>query len=161
MPVITAGFIFATATAIAEPSMAVKEDNAQMASDKAALQRLLKRLDADEAKLKADKASGKMAAESKDSEKVYKDQQAVKGAKAAITADVPGSLQMASDKAALQRALKRLEADEAMLKADKASGKMAAESKDSEKVYRDKQAIVGERKDIASDKAKPQADMKK
>ena len=39
------------------------------------------------------------------------------------------------------------------LKADKAEGKMSAESKDSEKVYKDKQNIKGEKKDIVTDKA--------
>ena len=44
-----------------------------------------------------------MAAESKDAERVYKDQQAIKGEKKDIAADKPGSLQMKSDKAALQK----------------------------------------------------------
>ena len=39
--------------------------------------------------------------------------------------------------------------------------KMAAESKDAEKVYKDKQAIKGEKKDMAQDKANLKADMKK
>jgi hypothetical protein len=47
-----------------------------------------------------------------------------------------------------------LEADTAKLKADSASGRMAAESKDAEKNYKDQQAIKGEKTDIASDKAK-------
>ena len=83
VPVITAAIIFSTVTAIAQPSTAVKADNAQMAAqmaaEKASLQRALKRLEADEATLKADKASGKMAAESPDSFKGYQDQQDVKG----------------------------------------------------------------------------------
>ena len=184
MPVITAAMIFATVTAIAQPSKAVKADNAQMAvqmaAEKASLQRALKRLEADEAALKADTASGKMAAESKDSLNVYNDQQDVKGAKKVITDDkskmqadkkagkegnaqmkAQMQAQMASDKAGLQRVLKRLEADEATLKADKASGKMAAESQDSIKAYKDQQDVKGVKKVIADDKTKMQADTKK
>lgn len=40
-------------------------------------------------------------------------------------------------------------------------GRMAAESKDSEKVYQDKQAVKGEKKNIAADKANLKADQKK
>ena len=71
VPVITAVFMVAAVSAIAQPSMAVKEDQAQMKSDKAALLHALARLEVDETKLKADKASGKMAAESKESAQVY------------------------------------------------------------------------------------------
>ncbi len=49
----------------------------------------------------------------------------------------------------------------AQLKADKAEGKMAAESKDAEKVYKDKQAVKGMKKDIETDKANLKADEKK
>ena len=188
MPVLTAAIVFATVTAIAQPSKAVKADNAQMAvqmaAEKASLQRALKRLEADEATLKADKASGKMAAESTDSLNVYNDQQDVKGTKKVIADDkakmradtkagkeenaqmkaqmkAQMQAQMASDKAGLQRVLKRLEADEATLKADKASGKMAAESPDSFKGYQDQQDVKGTKKVIADDKAKMQADTKK
>ena len=133
----------------------------QMKSDKATLQRALTRLEADEAKLKADKASGKMAAESKDSIKVYQARQAVKGGKENVDDADAASMQMASDKAALQRQLKRLELAEARLTADKAAGKMAAESKDSIKVYRDEQNIKATTKQIAADKADLKADQKK
>lgn len=61
--------------------------------------------------------------------------------------------QLSADKAALQRQLKRLQADQARLKADTASGRMSAESKDAYMVYQSKQAVVGEAKDIAADKA--------
>jgi hypothetical protein len=47
------------------------------------------------------------------------------------------------------------------MKADKKEGKMAAESKDAEKVYKDKQAVKGQQKDIAADKANLKADQKK
>ena len=52
--------------------------------------------------------------------KVYTDRQFVKGEKTDIAADKTGSLQMKADKTALQRALKRLEGDEATLKSDTA-----------------------------------------
>jgi hypothetical protein len=141
-------------TAIAKSSPAANEAAAQLQSDKAALQRALKRLEADEATLKSDTASVKMSAESKDAMKVYTDAQAIKGEKKDIAADKLGSLQMKGDKAALQRALSRLEADEATLKSDTASGRMSAESKDAMKAYIDEQAVKGEKKDIAADKTK-------
>jgi hypothetical protein len=151
---IAAAFAFAAVTAIAQSSPAVKENAAQLKSDKAALQRQLKRLEADEARLKADTASGRMSAESQDAYDVYKSKEAIKGEKKDIAADKETSLQMQSDKAALERQIKRLEAAEARLKADTKEGKMAAESKDAERVYKDKQAIKGEKKDIATDQKK-------
>ncbi len=158
---VAAALAFAAVTAIAQPSQAVKEDQLQLKSDKAALQRQIKRLDADMARLKADTKEGKMSAESKDAYEVYRAKQAIKGEKKDIADDKAASLQMESDKAALQRQIKRLEAAEARLKADTKEGKMAAESKDSERVYKDKQAVKGEKKDIADDKAKLKADEKK
>ncbi len=152
LPALAAVFAFATVTATAQSTMAAKESAAQLKSDKAALHRQLKRLETDEARLKSDTAAGRMSAESKDAYEVYKAGEAVKGEKAAIADDKAASVQMSADKAALQRQLKRLELAEARLKADKSEGKMAAESKDSEKVYKDKQAIKGEKKDIAADK---------
>lgn len=160
IPALAAAFAFAAVTATARPSLAVKEDAAQLKSDKAALERQIKRLDADEARLKSDTASGRMSAESKDAYEVYQDRQAVKGEKKDIAVDKVASLQMKSDKAALHRQIKRLEAAEARLKADKAEGKMAAESKDSERVYKDQQAIKGEKKDIAADTTELNADQK-
>ena len=97
--------------------MAVKEDAAQLKADKAALQRQLKRLDADEARLKVETSSGKMSAESTDALEVYRAQEAVKGEKAAIAADKDGSLQMKMDRAALHRQIKRLDVAEARLSA--------------------------------------------
>jgi cell division protein FtsL len=69
--------------------------------------------------------------------------------------------QLASDKAALQREEKQLIADRAILTADKASGKMAAESPDSQRIYKERLNIKGEKKDIATDEAKMKADQKK
>jgi cell division protein FtsB len=148
--------------AIAQPSVAVQEDSAQLKSDIASLQRQVERLKAAEATLTANTASGRMSATSKDEKKDYDDRQFIQGEKKDIAADVvPGSLQMKVDKAALQRALRRMEADEAALKSDTASGRMSAESKDAFKVYTDLRAVKGEKTDIATDKAKLQADQKK
>jgi hypothetical protein len=154
---VAAAFAFATGAAFAE-SFAVKEDAAQLKSDKAALQRELARLGADEARLKLDTASGRMSAESVDAYAVYKAQEAIKGEKKDIAADKAGSLQMKADKAAMRRQVKQLETAEARLKSDTMSGRMAAESNDSETVYKDRQAIKAEEKQIVADKAKLHAD---
>jgi hypothetical protein len=61
---------------------------------------------------------------------------------------------MKADKTALQRALRRLEGDEATLKSDTASGRMSAESKDGMQGYSDAQAVKSEGTDIAADKGK-------
>lgn len=153
LPLISAVFAFSAVTAFAYSSPLVKGDQAQLASDKASLQREITRLDANDASLNADSASGKMSAESKDAFAVYKDQQYVAGAKKDIAADKPGTLQMKSDKTALHRETRQLKVAEATLKTDTREGKMAAESPDAERVYRDRQAIIGQLKDIDADKA--------
>ena len=140
--------------AAAQPSLAFEEAAAQLKSDKAALERAQKRLEIDEAKLTADMASGRMSAESKDAMKVYTDEHFDKGEKTDLAADKTGSLQMKADKTSLQRALKRLEGDQAKLTSDLASGRMSAESKDAMKVYADEHFDKGEKTDIATDKAK-------
>lgn len=155
-----AAIAFAAVGAFAQPSMYMKEDAAQMKEDKSALQRQIKRLDADEARLKSDASSGRMSAESRDAYAVYTGKQAVTGEKKDISADQEAGPQMKADKAALQRQIKRLEVAEARLKSDTASGAMAAESKDAEKVYKDKGAIPAERKDIATDRSNMKADQK-
>ena len=76
-------------------------------------------------------------------------------------ADKAGSLQMTSDRAALQRQINRLDVAEARLKSDTASGRMAAESKDAEKVYTELQNIKSADKQIAVDKAALTADQKR
>ena len=93
--------------------------------------------------MKADTASGKMSAQSKDSFAIYQLEQGIKGTREAIADNKSASLQMKSDKAGLQRQLKRLEIAEARLKADKSSGKMAAESKDSIAVDDSRKAVTG------------------
>ena len=87
LSVVVAAFVFTAVAAMAQPSLAVKEDQAQLKADKAALQRQIKRLEAAEARLKENTKEGRMSAESKDSEKVYEDKQNVKGLKKDIAAD--------------------------------------------------------------------------
>ena len=164
VPALAAAFAFtaiAATAATAQPSLMVKDDAMQLKSDKAALQRQLKRVETDEATLKSDIASGRMSAESKDAYAVYTAKKAVTGEERDIAADKNASLQMKADKAALHRQIKRLEVAEAKLKADTAEGKMAAESKDAEKVYKDQQAMKGEKKGIAADTANLKTDQKK
>ncbi|MDQ6629042.1 MAG: hypothetical protein M3Z29_11470 [Pseudomonadota bacterium] len=156
-----AAFAFAAVAAVAQTAMAMKEDAAQLNADQAALQRQVKRLDADEARLKSDTASGRMSAESKDAYAVYTGKQAVTGEKRDIAADKEAGPQMKADKAALQRQIKRLEVAEARMKSDTASGRMAAESKDAEKVYKDKLVVPAEKKEIAIDRSNMSADQKK
>jgi len=167
MRLVNAGFVAMVAasalnagTAAAQP-LVVKEDAAQYAADKAALQRQLNRLYVDEAQLKKDRASGRMSAVSRDALEVYRAQRAVKGEKTAIADDKAASLQMQADRAALQRQIQRLQLAEARLKADREEGKMAAMSSDAERVYKDEQAIKGENKDIAADQAKLKTDRRK
>lgn len=163
-PLLGAVFValaYSTLAATAQPSIDAKEDAMQLKSDKASLQRQVKRLDADEARLKADTAAGRMSAESKDAFAIYQSRKAVTGEKSQIGIDQEGSLQMKSDKDALQRQIKRLELAEARLKADTGEGKMAAESRDGEKVLKDKESVTAEKKAIATDKSNMKAAEKK
>ncbi|MGH8765864.1 MAG: hypothetical protein ACRET8_09115 [Burkholderiales bacterium] len=156
---IMAGALLA-ASAFAHASTA-KEDMAQLTADKAALQRQIKRMDSDQARLKSDLASGRMSAESKDAYDVYLARQTVTGEKTDIAHDKAASLQMKADKEALQRQVKRLTLAEARLKSDTAEGKMAAESKDAEKLLKDKQAVKAEEKQVSADHSKLNADERK
>ncbi len=61
LPAVAMAFAFAAVTAFAQPSTAVKDDKAQMKSDKAGLQR-------EETRLKADTGSGEIRAENVDLE---------------------------------------------------------------------------------------------
>ena len=160
-PAVAAAFAFFTVPAIAAQPLAVNEASAQLKADQDALQRQLTRLQADQVRLKKDTASGRMSAESKDAYEVYNAQQATAGEAKVIASDEAGSLQMKSDEAALQRQIKRLNAAIARNKADYSEGKMAAESSDAEKVYLDKMAIQGEKKDLSQDKVRLEAAQKK
>jgi hypothetical protein len=139
----------------------VKEDMAQLQADKAALQRQIKRLEADEATFKADTASGRMSAMSKDAYEVYLAKQAVSGEKRDVASDQKATLQMKADREALQRQLKRLALAEKRLKSDAAEGKMSAMSKDSEKVYQDRKAVKAEHQEVTADNAKLKTEEKK
>jgi hypothetical protein len=87
MPVAAVVLAFGAATAAAKTSLEVKGDQAQLMSDKAALQRYEKQMKADGATLRADTASGRMAAMSPDSESVYQDRRYIKGERKDIVAD--------------------------------------------------------------------------
>ncbi|MEA3155504.1 MAG: hypothetical protein QOK44_3093, partial [Betaproteobacteria bacterium] len=94
---------FAAGNAFAQSTTAVKEDQAQSKADDSGVARERARLQVDQKTLGADTRSGKMAAESPDSEKVYRDRQAIRGEKKDIAGDKAGSLQEQSDRTALQR----------------------------------------------------------
>jgi hypothetical protein len=161
LPAIATVLALGCAAAIAKPSPAMQEDKAQLMSDEAALHRQIGKLGADEASLKADTASGRMSAESRDAFEVYQAKEAIRGAKKDLAVDKAASLQMKTDKAELRREVKRLKVAEATLAADARHGRTAAESKDAEQVYRDRQALGGEKAAIATDKKKLITDEKK
>lgn len=139
----------------------VEQERAQLQEDKAELQRDELQLKADLKTLKADSKEGRMAAQSKDDERIYDDRRFIKGEMKDIAADRPGSLQKESDMAAMKREKEKLRTDVGRLNADTKSGRMAAESKDAEKVYQDRQDIKGEKMDIVADIGKLEADAKK
>ncbi|NLZ41323.1 MAG: hypothetical protein GX886_08745 [Comamonadaceae bacterium] len=74
------------------------------------------------------------------------------GAWAQVSPTQEDRSQLAADRAALARERAGAAADEARLRRDKAEGRMAAESKDSMRVYRDQRAITGIKKDLAHDR---------
>ncbi len=135
-----------------------QEAAAQLKADEAALARERGQLTRDARQLKADKAEGRMAAESKDSMRVYQDRQAIQGEKKDIATDGKGSLQRKEDKAALTQDEARLKADARRQQHDDRHGRMAATSPDAEKVYQDRQAIKGQEKAIADDQARLRAE---
>lgn len=160
-PFAGAAFAITPASTTAPPAVEVKAEKAQLKADEHALLGEEKTLKADEAKTKADRAAGRMAAQSPDAERVYKDQQAIKDEKQVIAADKPGTLKLKADKAALGIEEKLLAGDKASLRADRAEGKMAAQSSDAESVYKDQQAAKGEKSDIVADAAKLKAEQRK
>ena len=152
---------FAAHDAVAQSTAAVRPDRAQTKADTAAIARERAQLRLDEKTLGADINSGKMAAESDDSEKVYKDRQTINSQRKDLARDKPGSLQQKSDRSALRRENENFNADAQKWATDARSGRMAAESRDAEKVYRDQQAIKGQEKASAVDRRKPGADQNK
>jgi hypothetical protein len=157
--IILVSFGFAAVNAAAQ-STAVKEDQAQTKADDSALARERAQLQVDEKTLRTDTRSGRMTAESPDSENVYKDRQAIRGENKDIAGDRPGSLQRKSDRTALQREDESSNADAQKWAADTTSGRMSAESTDAEKVYRDQRAIRGQENAITADRGKLKADQK-
>ncbi len=73
---------------------------------------------------------------------------------AAVSALAQPSAAVTEDKA-------QLKTDQSTLKTDKSVGKLAAESKGSEKIYQDKQLTKADKNNIASDKAALKVDQKK
>lgn len=146
---IAVALAFGSIGASAQTSLDIRQDRLQLQADKAALKRQLKQLDADEKALKANTASGKMSAQSKDAIEVYRAKQAVEGARENLADNASAAAQMKADRAGMQRQLRRLDIAEARMKADKASGKMAAESKASTAASKDMQAVKGSMKAVA------------
>ena len=146
--------------AVGESPVVASENQTQTKADESALARERAQLRSDQTTLGADSRSGRLAAESPDEQKVYEDRQAIKGEKADIARDEPGSLQQRSDRAALQREQTKLKADANTWAADTRAGRMAAESADAESVYRDQQAIKGQENALAADRATSNTDRK-
>jgi hypothetical protein len=157
---ILTSLVFAAGNAVAQSAAAVKEDQVQTKADDSALARERAQRRIDQKALEADTRSGRMSAESRDEERIYKDRQAITGEKSDLAGDKPGSLQERSDRNAVQREQANLKADTNTWAADARSGKMAAESTDAEKIYKDQQAIKGEKSTITSDRAKLNGDRK-
>ena len=124
----------------------LKADQTSLAQDKAAAAK-------DEAALRTDKADGRMAGQSRDAMRVHTDRQDIKGLKKDLASEHKPSPQRKADRANLRHEKTKLAHDQATLKSDSKRGLMAATSPDREKVYRDRQAIKGEEKDLAADKA--------
>jgi len=154
---LAAAFAVTSSAALAQPQPA-REDRAQLAADQSALAREAAQLEHDQTTLKADSMAGKMAAESKDDLKVYEDIQAINGENEAVANDLPGSGQMSSDMAALQREERQLDADRIVLKANTRDGRMAAVSADGDRVYNDRLAIEAQKNRIATDRTKVAVD---
>lgn len=158
LPAVAAALALASLTAAAQPAAAVKQDALQLKADQEALQDELRQLKADEAKLESDAASGRMSATSSDSYEVYLDRRAIAGEKKDIARDRPGSLQMKTDREALDRQVAQLRLDEKHLKSDAAEGRLAATSPDAQRVDDDRRAVKAERIQIAADRARLRAD---
>ena len=153
--------LLAGAVSVHAQTSAAQEDKAQLKSDQTALTQEQQKLKTDAAKLKSYQRSGRMAAESPDAERIYKDRQAVKGQKRAYAANTPPPLQTAADREAVKIASDAVRAATKREKFDASHGRMAAESKDSFRVYQDQRAITSEEKDIATGKIDVAADAKK
>lgn len=137
-----------------------QQDKAQLKADQTTLIQDKAAAAKDEAALRLDKADGRMAGQSRDSMHVYTDKQDIKGLKKDIASDHKPSLQRKADKTSLRHEEAKLAHDKTALKSGRKEGLLAATSPDGEKVYRDKQAIKGEEKDIAADKAALSKDAK-
>lgn len=149
----------ASLAAWAQTSAAV-QDKAQLKADQTALTQDKAAAAKDEAALKMDKSDGRMAGQSRDSMRVFTDKQDIKGLKKDLASEHKPSLQRKADRSNLRHEKAKLAHDQAAMKSDSKRGLMAATSPAGEKVFRDKQAIKGEKKDIAADKAELARDAK-
>jgi len=140
-PLIAAAVLLALGPTLSMAQTTPKqEDRAQLNADLASLASERAQLSTDTQARKADKAEGKMAAESRDSMRVYRDRKAVRGEAKDLRADQPGSLQSKMDRKDRKQEQAKLTTDEQRLKNDRAHGRMVATSPDGEKIYRDQQA---------------------
>lgn len=155
-----AALALSAASAWAQTS-ATQEDRSQLAADRAALTRERAAAAKDEMQQRRDKAEGRMAAESKDSMRVYRDQRAIVGIRKDLAQDAEGSLQRKTDRAFLARERKALEGDTRRLESNRAHGLMEATSPDAQRVQQDRRAIAGQEKAIAEDKADLRADQRR
>lgn len=147
----------APALVCAQPA-AAQEDAAQLKADQAALAQERVQRNVDAQILKADQSEGKMAAESRDSLRIYRDRQDIRGEKADIAHDANPSLQRKADRSALKAERAKLKADQQRLQRDRKHGRMAATSPDAERLYKDQQAIRGQERAIARDEAQLRRD---
>ena len=157
-PLIAAALLALAPTLAMAQAAPRQEDRAQLNTDLASLATERAQLSPDTQARKADKAEGKMAAESRDSMRVYRDRQAVRGEAKDLKVDQPGSPQAKMDRTDRHQAKAKLKGDEQRLQRDRQHGRMAATSPDGEKIYQDKQAIKGQEQAIAQDTARVKAD---
>lgn len=159
IPAIAAAAVLALGSTLAWAQVTPRqEDRAQLNSDLASLAMERAKLSADTQTLKADRAEGKMAAESRDSLRVYHDRQDIKGETQDLRADPARSLQAREDRMELRHDRTQLKRDEQRLRHDSHHGLMAATSPDAERVYQDRLAIAGQERAIATDTAHLKAD---
>jgi len=137
---------------------AMQDDSAQLKADQYSVVREDAKAAKDETRLHKDKQEGRMAAQSKDSMRVYHDQQNLKGIKKDIASDHPASAQLKEDHKFQNAEQAKLKTDAHRLTRDRKEGRMAAVSPDAEKVYQDKQAIKGQEKAVATDETKLRKD---
>jgi hypothetical protein len=129
-------------------------DAAQLKIDRAALDRDLVRMGADQDRLHADHRAGRLAAESDDSYRVYQDRQSISGQLYDLSRDAPGSLQKTQDLTQLHQYRAELARDKARLRQDTAAGLEAALSPDAKRAADDRAAVRAAERKVAADEAR-------